>query len=404
VQRRKLLLVAAWAGLILAGGYAGAQTTPPAGQPPQAARAMGAVTQIQAGHLTLRADNGTEIQVQLSDDVAVLRVPPGARDLKTATKITVGDIGMGDRVLVIGRPGEAPSSLLATRVMVMTKSDLVSAHAAEAQDWQRRGISGVVKAVDPAKKEITIAVPNTPPTPGNPTHPVTLTLTADSKLLRYAPDSVNFSDAKPSTLEAINVGDQVRGLGTKSEDGARFATEKLVSGSFRNIGAIVISVDVKAGEVTVKELGTGKPLVVHATADSKIHQLPPQMAEMIARLNSGAGPAGGAGAGAAPPPTPGAPNGPTGPGGGVGAGGARRGGMGNFNQMLEHMPTLALTELKPGEPVIVVSTQGAKQSEVTAITILTGVEPILAARPKGSGDMDLGGWNLSMGGGGEGEQ
>ena len=28
------------------------------------------------------------------------------------------------------------------------------------------------------------------------------------------------------------VGDQVRGLGTKSEDGTHFATEKLVSGKF----------------------------------------------------------------------------------------------------------------------------------------------------------------------------
>ena len=57
---------------------------------------------------------------------------------------------------------------------------------------------------------------------------------------------------------------------------------------------------------------------------------------------------------------------------------------------------LQLTELKPNDPIIVVCTEGAKPSEVTAITILTGVEPILAARPKG-GDMNLGSWNLGMG-------
>ena len=398
VRREILFLFSAWVGLAVAGGHAAVQTP----SPNAAARTIGAVTQIAAGHLTLRADNGAAVQIELPADVTVLRVPPGAKDLKSATPITVGDIGMGDRVLVLGHPGDVPNSIRAARVMVMTKSDLASVHAAEAEDWQRRGINGVVKAVDPATKQITIAVPNTPPTPGNPTHPVILAVTPETKLLRYAPDSVNFSDAKPSTFDAITVGDQVRGLGTKSEDGTHFALEKLVSGKFRNIGATVISVDVPAGSVTVKDLSTGKPLVVHTIADSKIRQIPPMLAERIARLNAPAGEAGGGSPGGAGRRA--APGGTAGAGEGR-AGSGQHGGMGNFNAMLERMPTLSLTELKPNEPVIVVSTEGVKPSEVTAITILTGVEPILAARPKG-GDMNLGSWNLGMGGngGGEGDQ
>ena len=77
----------------------------------------------------------------------------------------------------------------------------------------------------------------------------------------------------------------------------------------------------------------------------------------------------------------------------------QRGGPHDFQQMLERMPALTLSELKPGQTLIVVSTEGAKPSEVTAIAILTGVEPILAARPKGSSEMNLGPWNMSMGGG-----
>jgi hypothetical protein len=46
-----------------------------------------------------------------------------------------------------------------------------------------------------------------------------------------------------------------------------------------------------------------------------------------------------------------------------------------------------------------VSTEGAKPSEVTAIDILAGVEPILAARPKGSNQAVLGSWSLGMNGG-----
>jgi len=397
VKKGTVCLVAVWAGVAMACSLAAAQT--PSASSPQAARAIGVVTQIQPGNLTLRTDAGPEVQVQLPEGVTVLRVPPGAKDLKTAAKITVGEISPSDRVLVRGQFSEGQKSLQATSVVVMTRSDLASAHEAEVRDWQRRGMGGVVKAVDPQKKEITIAVPNTPPTPGNPTHPVIVTLAPNPVLLRYAPDSVKFSDAKPSTFEALKVGDQVRALGAKSEDGSRFTAEKLVSGTFRNIGATVISVDAPGGTVAVKDLASGEPLVVHTTADSKMHQLPPFMAEMIARFNSGAqtteaaagGPPRGAG--------PGGNGGPGGAGGAGGPGGMQRGGPRDFQQMLDRMPALTLSELKPGQPLIVVSTEGAKPSEVTAIAILTGVEPILAARPKGSSEMILGPWNMSMGGG-----
>ncbi len=404
VKIRTIYLMALWLGLILAPGLAAAQT--PSAPPAQAGRAVGVVTQIKPGSLILRLDAGSELQVQLSEDVAVLRVPPGAKDLKTAAHITIGEVNPSDRVLVRGRFSDDQKSFQATSVVVMTRSDLAAAHAAETQDWQRRGTGGVVKAVDPEKKEITIAVPNTPPTPGNLTRPVVFALAPNSVLLRYAPDSVKFSDAKAAPFDAIKVGDQVRALGTKSEDGSRFTVEKLVSGTFRNVGATVISVDAAAGAVTVKDLASGQPLVVHTTPDSKLHELPQFMAQMIARFNSG-GPgneaaAGGATRAAAPDATggPGSYGGQRGPGGNGGQGGP--GGMRrDFQQMLDRMPAFTLSELKPGQPLIVVSTEGEKPSELTAIAILTGVEPILAARPKGTGDMNLGSWNMG-GGGGEG--
>jgi hypothetical protein len=68
--------------------------------------------------------------------------------------------------------------------------------------------------------------------------------------------------------------------------------------------------------------------------------------------------------------------------------------------MIERAPALALSELKPGDALIVLSTEGVKPSEVTAITVLAGVEPILAAQPKGSEQMVLGPWNMGMGEGG----
>jgi hypothetical protein len=85
---------------------------------------------------------------------------------------------------------------------------------------------------------------------------------------------------------------------------------------------------------------------------------------------------------------------------GGGAEGRPSGPPGDFQQMLARTPPLKLNELKPGEPLIIVSTEGAKPSEVTAIAVLSGVEPILEARPKGSKEVVLGPWNMSVGGGG----
>jgi hypothetical protein len=382
----------------------------------QAVRPVGVVTEVQPGKLTLHTDAGPSMAVEIPEGARILRVPPGAKDLKSATPIGVEDIAPGDRVFIRGDESADQKSVVAKSVIVMSRASLAVAHREEAMEWQQRGIGGVVKALDPAAKQITVAVPNTPPTPANPTHPVVITLAANAVVLRYAPDSVKFSDAKPSTIDEIKEGDQVRALGTKSQDGANFTAEKLVSGTFRNIGATVISVDAAAGTMTVKDLASGQPLLVRTNPESKLHTLPPFVAMMIARFNSGAGPGGGrmpaqpaaqGGGGNGSPPAGGYRREQGSEGAGArtgGPGGMARGMNGgpphDFNQMLDRMPALSLAELKPGQALIVVSTEGAKPSEVNAIAVLAGVEPILQARPKGSNQVVLGPWNMSIGGGG----
>jgi hypothetical protein len=361
-----LPLLVAWAGSALAQGSG---TTPS-----QSIRPIGVIARLQAGGFTLHTDAGPDLLIVLADGVSFLRVPPGATNLQAATKIALSDINTGDRVLVRGRISEDQKSIVATSMIVMTKSDLAGAREAERLDWQRRGIGGAVQAVNPETKEITIMAPIVPPGPGNPTNLVTIALGANAVLLRYAPDSVKFSEAKPSTFEQIKVGDQMRALGTKSEDGGRFTAEKLVSGTFRNLGVTVVSVDAQSRAISVKDLASGLPILVRTNADSKLHRLPPALAHLLATLNSGGTPGGKSGSepGAAPL---------------------------DVQQMLERAPVLDLSELKPGDPLIVVSTQGVKPTEVTAIDILADVEPILEARPKGSEQTVLGSWSLGMTGG-----
>ena len=352
---------------------------PLAAQAP-AGRAIGAVTAIDvaAKQITIKTDAGAETKVALQESTSYQRVPPGEKDLKNAARIALSDLAVGDRVLARGKAGADAASLTATSIVVMTQADLAKKHEADHAEWKKRGVSGVITALNPESKEITISVRNR-----EGLKPLVIPA-SEVDLRRYAPDSVLFSEAKPSAFAELKVGDQVRALGTKSEDGTRLTPEFIVSGAFRNIAATVISLDPAAKTIKITDLDTKKPLLVRIAPDSTLKRLQPFVANMLAaRLNGPAagGAQGGPGAGARP-------------GGGPGGGG---GGGGDMEQMIERMPALNLAELKAGDALIISSTVGAEADKITAITLLAGVEPILTSAPKGRQGMVLGNWNLGGG-------
>lgn len=78
----------------------------------------------------------------------------------------------------------------------------------------------------------------------------------------------------------------------------------------------------------------------------------------------------------------------------MGSGGMRQGGAPDFQQMLSRMPAVTLNDLHKGDAVLIVTTQGTASGGGTAITLLSGVEPILQAAPNGSQAMMLAPWSL----------
>ena len=149
-----------------------------------------------------------------------------------------------------------------------------------------------------------------------------------------------------------------------------------------------------ADEIKIEVLGSKQQLTVVINNDSMMRHIPPQIAMFIGRAAQGGlsggpgGPAPGGGpqaSGMRPMPQGGdtprpAPQG--GPGGPGGAPGMQRPGMeggGDFQDMLERMPVLTLADIKPGDVLAVSSTIGADATRLTAITLVTGVEVVLAA-------------------------
>ena len=72
------------------------------------------------------------------------------------------------------------------------------------------------------------------------------------------------------------------------------------------------------------------------------------------------------------------------------------GGRADFQQIVNRLPAATLGDFQKGDAIMVVSTQGTDSGGVTAITLLGGVEPILAAAPAGNASqaMTLSPWSL----------
>jgi len=380
------------------------QQAQPSGQQSGVAKPIGTIKSIAGNALTLTSDAGPVFNITVEDSTKLLRIEPGQKDLKNAQPIRLQDLQAGDRILVIGKLSDDNHSVTASSVIVMKRADVESKRENDRQDWQRHGVGGIVSAVDPLARTITIS---TAALAGNKT--IAIDTSNSTMLRRYAPDSVNFDDAKPSTFDQVKPGDQLRARGTRSADGTKLTADEIVSGAFRNIAGTISSIDPAANTLGVMDLITKKPVLVKIAADSQIRKLPPQIAQLIATRVKGAPSGVGKGAGSSAAvsdggsagvlPSGGSQSGGQGSAGpGDGSGASRSGG--DLQQILSRIPPATLADLQKGDAVMIVSTEGTGSGAITAITLVGGVEAILQASPTGGGQsMILPPWSLDARGG-----
>ncbi len=335
------------------------------------ARLIGVISAIapDGKGLVVKTDGGEERIAALLEDARIARVAPGEKDLSKAAPAAVSDLSPGDRVLVRGEMAPGGKVLLARQVIVMTRDDLAKKQQAERAEWAKRGTSGIVAAKNETQKTLTLRIPGL-----DKDQIVEAALSENTRIRRYAPDSVRYADAKPGTLSEIQPGDQVRVLGNRDSEGKKIMAEEIVSGAFQTIAGSVLAVHPDGSGFSIKDLKNGKPLSVKTTADSVVKRLPER------------GPGFGTG--------------------GMGMGmGMPSGGMGSgapdLQRMLEFLPAASVNDLKPGDTVLLAATRAADSQPVTAITVLANAGTLLAMRQALSsrqrgGSVDSGSWTLDM--------
>ena len=370
---------------------------------PAIAKRIGTIKAINSNAFTLAPTEGAEVSVTLQPTARILRLAPGDKDLKNATPLQAQDLHVGDTIRVRGSGSADGNSISALEVIVITQAAVAAVSDQIRQDWQRRGMGGLVESVDAAAGTITLSIPSL-----TAKKTVVVRTTKDTVVHRYAPESAKPEDAKPSATADIHPGDQLRARGNKNAEGTEITAEEIYAGVFPQYTATVKSVDASSGMLSIQDLASKRTVQVKISSDSQLHKIPSEMARMLAMRLKGMMPAGTPGAAgssqaSAKPADPAnaqapSPAGSTWSGGGNG-GGMRSGGPPDFQRILSRMPsaTLADLNLQKGDAVIILATEGTATSPHTAITLLSGVEAILQAVPSGSSAMMLTPWNLGGG-------
>ena len=293
-------------------------------------RVLGEVLKIDPNtkQLILKTTEGAQVTVECDDKTVYRRVPPGEKTLDKATPINLTDISVGDRVIARGNTTTGTNALSARGVIVIDREEIAEKKQRDRAEWASRGIEGVVTALKPETNEITVVSQSSE-------GPKSLTVaTTGTNVLRYAPDSIRYSDAKPSSIREMKVGDRLRALLNK--DGTRLMAEEIVFGSIRTVGGFVTAVDTGRGEIKINDIPSKQPLTIIVNSDSMLRRLSPDVAKLLSTDQRG-----------------------------------------TVQQKIEQQLPLTISELKVGDGILASTTMGTTPSVVNAIILAAGVDNFL---------------------------
>ncbi|HEV2862342.1 MAG TPA: hypothetical protein VGX48_15125 [Pyrinomonadaceae bacterium] len=375
------LLTACVAGFVFACAFA----APASAQQ----RVVGEVTAVDAatGQVTVKTDAGESVTVPTDARTEYFRIQPGQTSLEGAEKLTRADLRVGDRVVARGTAGQAARQLIVTTRAAASSS----AGAGGPQDGRRRLVGRIV-ALDAAKKTLNV---QTFGREGVET--VALAAGEGVRVLRFAPDSLRPSDARPATFADLNVGDQLRASGQRTAEGAGFVPEEIIAGTFTRLAGAVTAVAPDRNEFTLKDEATGQTFTVAAGKNTMLRRATPEFVEALERRGQRRG----GGGGRRDDPEAQArreerrrqreqqggarPEGAERGAGREGEGG-RRGGMRGPQQMFESLPVVAVADLKKGDTVLVTATPGSDAARVTAVALVAGDSEFLRRLQRNNAD------------------
>jgi hypothetical protein len=340
-------------------------------------RAIGEITSVDpgSGSAIIRTDAGQFITLSFGVNARFLRVPPGDTSLSRAAETTIAGLTVGDRVSARGLASLDKTRLAVETVIVMSRAEIRKKQEQDKQEWASRSVAGLVRELKPETGEIILEVY------GSSGSARIVVQTAGCKFRRYSADSVKFSDSIPGRFSDLRTGDQLRALGEKTSSGAGWKAAEIIFGSFQTIGGVVTGIDARTGEIKITILGQKREAAVAITPDSVLKRISPQAAMIIAQRAAGLR--------QGPPPAPGGQKQPVASGlKSASAPSAPAPQLPDSQQIIDSMPDMPLSDLKPGDVVAVTSAAG-DTNRITAIKMVAGVDVVINAINARSGQRQV---------------
>lgn len=316
-------------------------------------------------NLILQTKEGP-LTITFSTETVFKKVPPGNPKLSEAVPSLLSEILIGDKLAVSGFFGADKKSFRARSIYLMAKTEIAKKIETDRAQWKSRGISGRVSAINSLTREVTITIRGFA---GE--RRVVIKPKESAVFKRYAPDSANFDEAKPSSFAEVLVNDQLIALGDKGSDGTTFSAEQIVSGTFKMVGGTITAIDAVKKEITVKDIQTNKPTTIALNDSTLMKKFPAEFAQMLV-MQMGAGAPSPSGQNQKPNDRP-------------TQGREGSGGRGEFDEMINNFKSITLSELKNGDAIAISTTSGSNATRVVAIKLLAGVELFFRAAAMGAG-------------------
>ena len=339
--------------------FAQTQSTPspspaPARSGISATFAFGEVTAIKEaeGQILIKTTDGN-VMASFDQQTQFKRVAPGAESLEGAQPIKLAEISIGDVLMARGKVSEDRKSVLAKQIIVMNKAAIAEKQTQDREKWRSNSLAGRVTAVNQQSREVTLTLRT-----AAGEQSIVIDVPDGSVVRRYAPNSIKFADALPSSLQEIKAGDQLRILGEKSQDGTRFIARQVISGSFRILGGPVVQVDPARAEVVINDVATQKPVTVEIKTHSTLRNVPPELVASLGQKKTS--PA----AGNSSQPTT------------------------DLLEIFDSLPPITVNDLKSGRMLLISSTTTSDPSRVTAVLLAAGLDPLFT-RPKPTGQRNI---------------
>lgn len=224
-----------------------------------------------ARSLTLKTESGETATIQLDKKARILRARPGRTDASKASSTTFDLIAIGERVTTTGPATKTVRILL-----------YPSAPATRPAVAATNITSGVVTAVNPMARELTIEVPAP-----DSTKSIVVGTTPATTYRRLSRASLRSADAQPGKLEEIAIGDLVRIEGEPAGTN-RLNAAAITSGAFRRVAGTVSAA--QAGSITIDDSVSrqhtivklaSQPVVLHRGQPLKPSSIAPGMQVVV---------------------------------------------------------------------------------------------------------------------------